>query len=569
MNYLFKFLLSVFATIFLTTTVSAQKGLSFNSKVANALDKWYIDHADGYTLKIHDPKEEASIESYYSKDLETANLIRVRYKGMLATLMFHKNIAKISTHADSLYKYFDYIAITDIYTGIEIDKWKIGAATPINTYRKKDKISFQNNGLDHFSFVFDWEVYAVFAEKQTKDCLSMIESHGCGRLPNDYVMNCIESKRQKLKFKLDVDIAIQPLKAPEKKVYPNYLSPKTTLKAKEGQQILAAFAKTEQALVFEENKTKNGGEYQLLDAEGNAIWKSTIESKLKQLKLYLPIASYQDDYGNVYVGVMSRKEGGNNYHELLKFNTKGDLKWVKNWQLEESGNQYIKDIYVDEKGTVFTVGASIVAFSAQGKKLWQETLIGAYAEGYTIQAYGKDKLAVVGSAEMGSVLYFFDKKGKELVHYSYYENSIDEGEAACVTRDGGVVIAGEASGANGVREDIRIWVYKVNAKGEKIWELYAGSSKVIGFSPVRVVRAVFEQENGDLLVVANNDKDDLEVEDFGDVDGYIFCVTKDGQLKWQQSVGTINFDFINSATFQNGQLSISLNDKVIHYNIKD
>ncbi|MCP4441406.1 MAG: PQQ-binding-like beta-propeller repeat protein [Aureispira sp.] len=589
MKYLFGFVLSLFFITIFTTTTSAQNSLKLNSKVSDAMDKWYKNHTNGYTLKIHDLKQEADIESYYSKDLETADLIRVRYKGMLATLKFHKNIAKISTHADSLYKYFDYIAITDIYTGIEIDKWKISAENPINAYRKKDKITFKNNGLDRFSVVFDWEIYGVFGEKQTKECLDVRESHGCGRLPTEYVMDCLESKRQTIKFTLDVDITIQPLEAPEKKVYPNYLNMKNSFEVANNQSVLGVFASTQQAFVFEGNKQKNGGMYSLVDAAGQTIWTSTIKTKKKNnVTMYMPTAVHQAADGSIYVGVLVEETDtskminwghpSDRFAELLKWDGKGNLKWVKVRKDKVEYNEYLKDIYVNEKGNIITAGIGVTAYSSAGKVIWEVPTSTISHDGYedndveeyVIKPYGKNgEIVVTGSNSASTVLYRFDQKGKLLLERSYSDNTIDAGEAACVTKDGGVVIAGEAYGADGKKDNTRIWLFKTDKEGKKLWELYAGSSKVIRFSPVRVVNAVFEQKNGDILVVANNDEDDLDVEDFGDVDGYIFCVSKDGKLKWQQSLGTIEFDFIHTATYSNGILSIGINNKAIHYEVEE
>lgn len=591
MKYLSKIALSLFSVIIFSNAILAQGRIELpTSKAADAISKWHATHPDGYTLKIHDLKEKADIESYYSKELATANMIRVRYKGMLATLMFHKNIAKISTHADSLYKYFDYIAITDIYTGIELDKWKITASTPSNAYRKKDKISFQNNGLDHFSMVFDWEIYIVTAEKQTKECLKERERYACGPLSEKYMESCHVSERKTLKFTLDIDITIQPLVAPEKKIYPTYLNINKSFEAAQNQRVLGVFAATQQALVFEENTAKNGAIYTLVNAEGQPIWESTIKTKKKKNRtLYFPTVAHQAADGSVYVGTLIEETDttakminwaypSKRFVELIKWDETGKLKWLKARKEKTIDNEYLKDIYVNENGTIITAGIGLIAYSKTGKILWEvptskldhNGYVDNDIEEYVIKPYGNQgELIVTGTNYSSSTLRHFDSKGKLLSEHYYSDNTIDAGEAACVTKDGNVVIAGEAYGANGNKEDTRIWVYKTNTKGEKLWELYAGSSKVIRFAPVRVVRAVFEQENGDILVLANNDEDDLEVEDFGDVDGYVFCVSKDGKLKWQQSLGTISFDFIHSATYHNGLLSIGMNNKVMHCTIKE
>ena len=74
-------------------------------------------------------------------------------------------------------------------------------------------------------------------------------------------------------------------------------------------------------------------------------------------------------------------------------------------------------------------------------------------------------------------------------------------------------------------------------------------------------------ENGDVLVVGHNTDNDIEVEDFGDVDGYVACLSKKGELRWQQSLGTMKFDWISLAAYEDGELTLVMNGLVYQYKV--
>jgi hypothetical protein len=85
-------------------------------KLTENINHWYTSIEGKYTLEIKGSKVNAKItRNHPERSEEKDDLIEITYKGMRMQLTFMKPIAEITTHKDSLQKYFNYISIDKIF----------------------------------------------------------------------------------------------------------------------------------------------------------------------------------------------------------------------------------------------------------------------------------------------------------------------------------------------------------------------------------------------------------------------------------------------------------------------
>lgn len=138
-------------------------------QVTKNIESWYKSHPEKYSISLTDSTTKAVITSYYpDRKYPKNNLIRLSHKGMKITLAFKKPLYLISTNKDSLQKYFNYIAIDDIYNDIPAEGWSIYPETPSSSLRGKG-VQFTAGG-NAISLVINWSTYIVLGYKDTEEC---------------------------------------------------------------------------------------------------------------------------------------------------------------------------------------------------------------------------------------------------------------------------------------------------------------------------------------------------------------------------------------------------------------
>jgi hypothetical protein len=158
--------LSAFIFVFCSSMVCAQMS---QKQVLENIDAWYAKHGDLYDLIIDGVKAKAVVTRYHPERPEEKNdIIEIEYKGMKVTLKFMKPLAEISTAADSLQKYFDYVSTHNIYTDIKTPGWPVYPKTGQSAMRGSG-VQFSTNS-ENIDIVITWSVYTVFGYQQSQRC---------------------------------------------------------------------------------------------------------------------------------------------------------------------------------------------------------------------------------------------------------------------------------------------------------------------------------------------------------------------------------------------------------------
>lgn len=533
------------------------------SLVEQRVKEWYAAHPEQYTIQFKDMNTTAEVAGYYEN---TADLIRINWKGMSMEFAFRKDIKLISTHADSLQKYFNFASVDDIYIDINTPGWGMHPRTSVSSY--SEGVKFIDKGNGHFAVQINWDAYCVMGYKEDEYCTKALDIMDSS-MPDE----CYFSMRQKIDLNIDLEVAIERIKAPKQKQYPSHLtlvsSSKSELKA-------FAFFDKGQMLYYD---SKASTKLELLDDQHKVHWTAEFSKEGRKGMEFGPTCAYRDAAGNVYAAALKKVAEGEFLPVLAKWDEKGDLQWQKEWKSASIIYSLMYDIYVSENGNVIVVGAGVYAFSEKGEQLWSYTESDLEDMAYRVLPYANNMLAVIGTSSNADcnkgicnmVRYLFDQEGRLKETKCYGGSGIENGHAATLCKDKTLIMAGHAHSEDGdvkgLQGDNNIWVVKTDKAGEIEWQKCLGSSHVARFSPFKVVTNIFEMENGDVLVVGHNTDNDIEVEDFGDVDGYVACLSKKGKLRWQQSLGTMEFDWITLADYKDGVLTLVMNGGVYQYKV--
>lgn len=138
-------------------------------KVIKNIHTWYENNTEKYTLSIKENEANAIITKHHpERSNEKNDLIKISYEGMKIELKFSKPIEEITTHKDSLQKYFSYVSLTNIYTKIPSKGWKVHPRTPQSSLRGKS-LKFVSGG-DSISLNLNWSIYSVIGYKDNTKC---------------------------------------------------------------------------------------------------------------------------------------------------------------------------------------------------------------------------------------------------------------------------------------------------------------------------------------------------------------------------------------------------------------
>lgn len=165
-----KFLLSVLL-LFFAYSLNAQLS---KKEITKNIHAWQAKNAEKYVLNLKGEEVAAKITRYHPERPKAQNdLIEVFYKGMKVQLKFEKPLQEISTHKDSLQKYFSYVSLNKIYNNIVSDGWNVYLETPSNSLRGKGVTFESENGV--VSLSIHWTIYAITGYKNSKKCTEELE----------------------------------------------------------------------------------------------------------------------------------------------------------------------------------------------------------------------------------------------------------------------------------------------------------------------------------------------------------------------------------------------------------
>ncbi len=528
-------------------------------EVEAAIKQWYDQHPQVYQLSLKDSTFQAEVGGF---DAYQSDLIHFKWQGMLFRFVFRRNVDRISTHADSLQKYLFYASVDDIATDMRLENWRIHPYSQV--YYDGEGLEFIDKGKGRFVVKMNWEIGGVYATKQSEDCRRKLNI-----MDAPPPKECICSHKQSVPLHINIDISIPALDAPDPNHYKKHLKQEQVIAYDKKSAVLSFFDENQQLDV---KLTTSPSYWFQLKKSGKTLWE--YEWKLDQKHRYLLKSAVRDSEGHTYV-LANSEEDHTTYCYIFKWDNRGKLVW----KIKESiPYGEFNCIHVDKNGAVAVAGSGVTVFDAEGRLLWKHKFEGQHAEQYGIRKH-KNRYIVTGTVshdEIGfakMVVYIFSRKGKLLNRHGFGGSGIEELEAFCPTHDRGWILAGETSSKNGdvkgLRGENNIWVIKVNRKFQIEWQICLGSSNVIRFRPFKVVHTVYELEHKDILIIGHNTDDDVEVQDFGGVDLYFALLDQSGNLKWQQSMGTLRNDYVEAAHYENQQLKLFFKQHLRTYSLME
>ncbi len=257
-----------------------------------------------------------------------------------------------------------------------------------------------------------------------------------------------------------------------------------------------------------------------LDASGNTVWQKTYGGTSSDVANAITATS---DGGFVVVGTTASNDGdvsGNNGsfdYWILKLNASGELLWQK------------------------TLGGSDADFG--------EAITLAGDGGYVVAGYSSSNDGDVSgnNGERDAWVVKLDASGNLVWQKSLGGSNQDFATAITMTSDMGFVVSGptassdgDVTGNKGSRD---FWVVKLDASGNLVWQKTLGST---GFD---VSNAVVTTSDGGIVVAGGVPTNDGDVtENKGGYDIWVVKLNASGNLVWQKSYGGTLVDEASALT---------------------
>ena len=159
--------------------------------------------------------------------------------------------------------------------------------------------------------------------------------------------------------------------------------------------------------------------------------------------------------------------------------------------------------------------------------------------------------------------------GSLLLEKTFGGSEIDEASAIIAANDGSFIIVGNTRSAdkdvsknNGAAD---IWILKVSAEGNLIWE------KTIGGSSFEVAKAIYKTQDNGFLIAGSSRSLDNGFQNKGQNDALILKIDENGNLLWQKTFGGSEIDFLYDVVELNNKSIIAVgesssSDQDIHEN---
>jgi len=324
-----------------------------------------------------------------------------------------------------------------------------------------------------------------------------------------------------------------------------------------------------------------------ISQEGDIIWSKTYGGTADDKGT--SIITTQD--GGFAIAGHTRSDDGDvsenaGFHDfwIVKLNASGTILWEKTFGF--SGSDQASSIIQTNDGGYFISGFIDVTASGgegedgravqhgvgeywgikideNGELEWRRFFGGTNNDrSYQVLQTIDNGFMLVGSSESidfdvsspnGSYDYWVVKinsSGDLLWEKSFGGSEIENGYSATATSDGSFVIVGDTRSSDGditnPKGNADMWLVKYSSSGSLIWQ------KSFGGSQFDSARSITEVQDTNLLVVGNSRSNDGDaLNNYGQNDGWITLIDKNGDLLFELNVGGSQIDFINDAVETN------------------
>ncbi|MCH7904228.1 MAG: SBBP repeat-containing protein [Armatimonadetes bacterium] len=239
----------------------------------------------------------------------------------------------------------------------------------------------------------------------------------------------------------------------------------------------------------ESDGSGTGNDYATLkyDTVGNELWERRYSGPGNRLDIARALAV--DDAGNVYVTGASTASNGYKLYATLKYDTDGNLLWLSRYSRADRSGDQAYALAVDSAGNVYVTGSSsgggtgvdyaTLKYDTNGNLLWVRRYNGPSNDnGDIATAIAVDDVGNVyvtgqswgGATNFDYATLKYDTNGNQLWvrRYDGPANYIDVPTALAVDEAGSVYVTGSSWG---VGTDIDYATVKYNANGNLVWAL--------------------------------------------------------------------------------------------------
>jgi len=331
------------------------------------------------------------------------------------------------------------------------------------------------------------------------------------------------------------------------------------------------------------NKSNNSYDYWLIkfDAFGNQEWQKVYGGSDDDRGQEIINTS---DGGYAIIGSSKSQDGdvslnyGFNDFWVLKISNSGNLIWEKSFGYSGSDNGF-SIIQTQDNGYLITGVIDVTSSDGQGNNRlninrhaggdywvikinsvgnlqWSRYFGGSFTDtSYALSETQTGNFIIVGSSDSDDIdinnnkgSYDFwvlkiSSSGELIWEKSFGGSEIDEARDITITENGDFLIVGDSRSVdtdilynNGAAD---IWIIKINADGQLIWEKTYGGTSFDG------VQSIQKTLNNYYIVAGNSRSSDVNLENNnGQNDAWFFKIDSQGVLKWQNSVGGSDIDLL-------------------------
>ncbi|MEM0517879.1 hypothetical protein [Aequorivita flava] len=334
------------------------------------------------------------------------------------------------------------------------------------------------------------------------------------------------------------------------------------------------------------DRSGNDSDFWLLKVskEGTIIWSKTYGGSDDENAARI---TKTNDGGFLLTGYTSSSDGDINFNAgfqdywIVKINASGTIMWEKTFgfsgsdqafkAFQTSDGGYFITGYFDvsasggagndfQKGAKHGVGEYWgIKLNANGSTSWRryfggsnndrsydalETADGGFLMTGTSESDDFDKTDPKGSYDYWAVRLTAD--GTLLWTKSFGGDEIDNSYASVKTDDGNYIMVGDSRSSDqdvtNPRGNADAWLVKFDDNGSKIWQ------KSYGGSLFDTAHSIVLRNNGDYILSGHSRSSDGDLqENNGLNDVWVFIIDKDGNLKFQNSIGGSNIEFASEA----------------------
>lgn len=212
----------------------------------------------------------------------------------------------------------------------------------------------------------------------------------------------------------------------------------------------------------------------------------------------------------------------------------GKLEYARSILRSSDGGYLVTGCFGRPAGSTHVAeGMYLLKVDSEGKKIWDKK----YVVNDTDRGHGHDAVqsgdggyVVTGSTRSfytGNVdlhLLKVDGEGEKVWEKNYGGSRSKSGKAIVQSGDGGFVIAGKITEIAGTKSDV--YVLKVDAKGEKVWE------RTFGRKGREEASSIVQSGDEGFVLAGLKQKDDVMSGDL-----YVLKVDEDGEKVWERSFG--------------------------------